>query len=123
MPLAEIVLWSRLKGNGLRYKFRRQYSVEAFVVDFYCTSLKLAIEVDGESHFTDDASLRDEERQRIIEEYGLTFLRFTNSEIYENIDGVVNRILQRIDELTSPAPPCKGVDRKRESKERRSRPE
>jgi very-short-patch-repair endonuclease len=52
MPLAEIVLWSRLKGNGLRYKFRRQYSVEAFVVDFYCTSLKLAIEVDGESHFT-----------------------------------------------------------------------
>ena len=52
MPKAELILWSTLKSKGLdEYKFRRQYSVAQFVVDFYCPRLKLAIEVDGDSHF------------------------------------------------------------------------
>ncbi|MGD0919462.1 MAG: DUF559 domain-containing protein [Thermodesulfobacteriota bacterium] len=52
MPKAEVILWSRLKGKRLDgYKFRRQFSVAQFVVDFYCPRLKLAIEVDGDSHF------------------------------------------------------------------------
>jgi very-short-patch-repair endonuclease len=53
MPLAEIILWGRLKGRQLDgYKFRRQSSVEDFIIDFYCPELKLAVEIDGESHYT-----------------------------------------------------------------------
>lgn len=114
MPLPEVILWPKLRGKGLGYKFRRQYSVEAFVVDFCCLELRLAIEVDGDSHYTEDAIIRDKERQRIIEHYGFTFLRFTNREVYENIDGVVAMIMRRMGELTltSPTPPCQGGDLK-----------
>jgi len=52
MPQAEVILWSKLRNKALKgYKFRRQYSIERFVIDFYCPQLKLAIEVDGDSHF------------------------------------------------------------------------
>ncbi len=105
MPLAEIILWSKLKGKNMGYKFRRQYSVGEFVIDFYCPELKLAIEIDGCSHFIDEAEVRDKERQMIIESYGFTFLRFTNEEIYNNIDGVLTKIMQITKELTFPAPP------------------
>jgi very-short-patch-repair endonuclease len=97
MPQAEVILWTKLKDKGLKsYKFRRQYSVDKFVIDFYCPKLKLAIEVDGDSHFLEDADIRDRERQSIIESYGITFLRFTNREIRENIDGVLGKILEHI---------------------------
>ena len=56
MPLAEVILWSRLKGRQLEgHKFRRQYSIEHFVIDFYSTELRLAIEVDGDSHYVQNA--------------------------------------------------------------------
>lgn len=106
MPKAEIILWSKLKGkqlNGL--KFRRQYSVEKFIIDFYCPQVKLAIEIDGDSHYAERAEIRDEERQKIIESYGINVLRFTNQHIYENVDGVVIRIMEKVEELTSPTPP------------------
>src|SRR4030042_3129687 len=70
LPLAEVILWNRLKGKQLEgYKFRRQYSVEHFVIDFYCPKLKLALEVDGDSHFTDDTDLSDIQRQSQIETF------------------------------------------------------
>ena len=53
-PLPEIMLWSRLKSKQLGgYKFRRQFSIGRYVVDFYCPILKLALEIDGDSHFID----------------------------------------------------------------------
>lgn len=110
MTPAEIILWSKLKDKGIGYKFRRQHSVESFVLDFCCPVLKLAIEVDGESHFTDEARIRDNERQKIIENYGFIFLRFTNKEIVENITGVVLEIEQRIRKITTPTPPYQGGD-------------
>ncbi|MCL5062816.1 MAG: endonuclease domain-containing protein [Nitrospiraceae bacterium] len=98
MPQVEVILWSKLKNNGLKgYKFRRQYSVEKFVIDFYCPKLKLAIEVDGDSHFVEGSKIRDKERQAIVESFGITFLRFTNREIYENINGVLNKIVEHIE--------------------------
>jgi very-short-patch-repair endonuclease len=49
---AELILWSRLRGKQIyNCKFRRQYSIDYFVIDFYAPEIKLAIEVDGESHF------------------------------------------------------------------------
>jgi len=97
MPLPEVILWSKLKDKGLGgYKFRRQYSIGKFVLDFYCPKLKLAIEVDGSSHFVESAQVCDKERQMIIETFGITFLRFTNREIQENIEGVLNKIIECI---------------------------
>ena len=99
MPQAEIILWSNLRNKILRgYKFRRQYSVKNFVLDFYCPKLKLAIEVDGGSHFIEGADVRDKERQTIIETFGISFLRFTNKEIQENINGVLEKIMENIQE-------------------------
>lgn len=64
MPVAERLLWSRLRGKLIAgYKFRRQYSVESFVIDFYCPQAKLAIEVDGESHYRSGAEEYDRLRQ------------------------------------------------------------
>lgn len=67
LQLPEILLWSILKGKKLGYKFRRQYSVDKYVIDFYCVELKLAIEVDGNSHFLDEKTESyDAVRQKFI---------------------------------------------------------
>lgn len=93
LPNAEIVLWSRLKSKRLdRHKFRRQYNVGKFVMDFYCPRLKLAIEVDGDSHFSEVSERCDKERQSFIESFGISFLRFTNKEVYQNLDQVLAKI-------------------------------
>jgi len=100
MPKAEIILWSKLRRKQLLgERFRRQYGIDSYVIDFYCPELKLAIEVDGESH-TSARQTYDEERQAFIEAYGVTFLRFTNADVYENLDGVLMRVLQTIENLT-----------------------
>ena len=105
MPPAEVILWSRLKGKQLDgHKFRRQFSINAFVVDFYSPELKLAIEVDGSSHFTESASFTDKERQRYLEAFGIQFIRFTNKEICENLEGAVMTIIKQIEKITSPHP-------------------
>ena len=99
MPKAEIVLWSKLKSKTLDgYKFRRQYSVGKFVIDFYCPRLKLAIEVDGDSHFSEVSEVCDKGRQTFIESFGISFLRFTNKEIYENLDQVLAKVEDCIQE-------------------------
>jgi very-short-patch-repair endonuclease len=119
--LPEIILWGRLKGRQLEgYKFRRQYGVENFVIDFYCPELKLAVEIDGDSHYIhphpllgkegNKGRLSDRERQMRIEIFGIQFLRFTNLEIYENLGGVLAAIVKRIKQITSPSPPSKGGD-------------
>ncbi|MBI4686156.1 MAG: DUF559 domain-containing protein [Nitrospirae bacterium] len=97
MPLAEVLLWSKLKSKQVGYKFRRQYSIGKFVIDFYCPQLKLAIEIDGESHYREMSSRRDRTRQTTIESFEISFLRFTNQEVYENIDGVLQKIIEHIE--------------------------
>ncbi len=93
MPEAEVILWSVLKGKAFGgYRFRRQYSVKQFVIDFYCPQFKLAIELDGDSHFIEGAEEYDRQRQILIEAYGITFLRFTNKDVRENLNGVLNKI-------------------------------
>jgi very-short-patch-repair endonuclease len=118
LQLPEILLWSILKSKKLGYKFRRQYSVGKYVIDFYCVELKLAIEVDGDSHFLDAKTERcDSGRQKFIELYGITFLRIMNYEILGDLGGVQITIECKIKELKKrkifanippPTPPCKG---------------
>jgi very-short-patch-repair endonuclease len=83
----------------LRVKFRRQYSVGPFVLDFYSTNLKLAIEIDGESHFVKGGPERDAEREQWIRQYGITFLRFTNEDVRNNLDSVISKIASIVKKL------------------------
>jgi very-short-patch-repair endonuclease len=97
MPPAEVMLWSKLRGKNVKgYKFRRQYSVGTYIVDFFCAEIKLAIEIDGESHYLTGSEDRDRKRQAFIESAGICFLRFTNFDVYERLDGVLQTIMDRL---------------------------
>lgn len=72
--------------------FRRQFGIGPFIVDFYCPEHKLAIELDGDSHFGKEAEDYDRRRQKYIEGRGVCFLRFLNTEAYEGTDGAVEVI-------------------------------
>lgn len=101
MTPAEKKLWN----NYLRrFQFRvlRQRPIDNFIVDFYCAKLKLVIEIDGESHFTDEGKDYDGERTSILEGYGLRVIRFTNDQVLKNLEGVC----RQIEELIPPNPPC-----------------
>lgn len=99
-PQPEVILWTKLRGKQLtNLKFRRQYSIDNFIVDFYCPKLKFAIEIDGNSHFRSKMKEKDVWRQSLIEQYGIRFLRFNNKEIMENIDGVLETILKNLNLL------------------------
>jgi very-short-patch-repair endonuclease len=100
MPKAEQLLWSQLRNKRLGgYKFHRQYSVDQYILDFYCPKTKLGIEVDGPSHFLDFGIKKDDQRTVHMETYGIQVVRFTNNNIYENMDEVLNHILNRLTQL------------------------
>jgi len=98
---AELILWSRLRGKQIyNCKFRRQYSIDYFVIDFYAPEIKLAIEVDGESHFLNNQTREyDQHRQAVIESFGLVFLRFTNDQVYQDLESVLDVIALKVTEL------------------------
>lgn len=97
MPNAETVLWQKICRRQIAgVKFRRQYGIDRFVVDFYCPSLRLVIEVDGPTHQGSEAQTYDQARQQFIESLGIEFLRFTNSEVYQNLDAVLEIIHQKV---------------------------
>ena len=92
-PRAERILWSKLRGKQLwDLKFRRQYSVGIYVIDFYCTAAKLAVEIDGETHFNERAEVRDAKRQEYIESLGIRVIRFTNLDVYNNLVNVLDEV-------------------------------
>jgi very-short-patch-repair endonuclease len=103
MPSAEVILWSRLQKRQMSgFKFRRQYSVGNYVLDFYCPEARLAIEIDGDSHFQNGASDYDSSRQKSIEQFGIRFLRFTNLEIYKHLNKVLESIKVALEEKENP---------------------
>ncbi|MGB3543283.1 endonuclease domain-containing protein [Rubrivirga sp.] len=90
---AEAVLWSALKGRRLDgLKFRRQHSVGRFVLDFYCPSRRLGLEVDGGVHDDPARAAYDGDRQRWLEARGIRVVRATNAEVLETLDVVVERV-------------------------------
>lgn len=96
----ERILWQYLQGWKLKnYKFRRQYSIGRYVVDFYCPKLKLVIEIDGGYHNEAKVKDYDSHRQDYIESFGIKFLRFTNDQIFSDIESVVAEISKFIEEV------------------------
>lgn len=94
---AEARLWQRLrKRQVLGRKFRRQHTIERFIVDFYSRDARLVVEVDGPIHeYTPE---EDAIRQAFLESQGLKVIRFTNQEVLQNIEGVVEQITATIRE-------------------------
>ena len=97
-------LWRELqKLRTKSFIFRRQHPIDMFVADFYCHSLKLVIEVDGEIHENQEAQEYDEGRSSELERYGIKVLRFKNSEVLNKIESVSNTINNLISKISSPS--------------------
>ncbi len=91
MTEAEERLWYYLRKNQLKgYKFRRQHPIKYFIADFYCHQARLVIEVDGEIHNTQKEY--DAGRTYELEELGIIVIRFTNAEVFNNIEKVIEKI-------------------------------
>lgn len=100
MTKAEVVLRREIKNRQiLGVKFRRQFGIGAYVVDFYCTELKLVIEIDGVTHCTDEEKEHDKRRQSEIAQLDIKFIRFTNPEIYDDLYNVLEKIKAKIVEF------------------------
>lgn len=90
---AEAKFWKIVQNKNLEgRKFRRQHSVGNYILDFYCPAENLAIELDGEIHFTDAARDYDRERRLFLENCGIRVLRFENRLIFEDLDWVLGVI-------------------------------
>ena len=96
MTLAESILWNELRGMRGDCHFRRQHPIGDFIVDFVCLSQNLVIEVDGEYHKQPLQVVDDETRTEYLNEMGFNVLRFTNEEIYTDIDNVTEQITEFI---------------------------
>ncbi len=111
----EKYLWRHLSNRQLGgFKFRRQAALAPFIVDFFCPSKGLIVEVDGDTHLAED----DMERDAILARQGFTTIRFTNGDVATNMDGVLTVILEKLQALPdrwsgspdspTPTPPLKG---------------
>jgi len=100
MTKSEACLWkyvlraSRMKGYG----FRRQRPIMNYIADFMCKELMLVIEVDGYSHWNDEARIKDAQRERILKLAGFTLLHFTDEQVLNNLTQVEEKIVQWIEE-------------------------
>lgn len=95
-------LWFRLSGSQLGgFKFRRQEIIGRAIVDFYCPSARLVVEVDGDTHADLD---KDARRDAYLLQFGLTVLHVTNFEVMANMDGVLQTILMTLETADSPHP-------------------
>jgi len=98
--LSEVLLWMELRAGQLKgYTFNRQKPLDNYIVDFYCKRLNLVIEIDGASHTSEYAPIKDRERQEILENLGLKFIRFDDLDVKTNIRWVLNEILRYIEEI------------------------
>jgi very-short-patch-repair endonuclease len=92
LTIAEARLWSCVQHGRLGWKFRRQHSIGPFVVDFYCPSARLAIELDGAAHDSDSAGRYDERRSQYLRSNGIVVVRFLNEDVLKNLEGVLAAI-------------------------------
>ena len=90
---AEAILWRALKGKQVGgLKFRRQFGIGPYVLDFYCPEIRLGIELDGGIHKTSYTHEYDEMRTRFLKENRIRVLRFENEAVYNNIQGIIEAI-------------------------------
>jgi len=89
MTKSEVVVWKCLKAKQLGFKFRRQFGVGNYIVDFYCPELKLAVEIDGLTHGDERVFDNDVKRQKFLEKVGIKVRRYSSEQVLKNLDEVV----------------------------------
>jgi len=103
---AEAALWNSIKNKKIAgLKFRRQHSVGNFILDFYCPSIKLCIELDGEDHYWEQGIKRDERKTTYLKSKNIQVLRFENRLVFEDLDFIIETILNYY-QSTTPSPPA-----------------
>jgi len=90
--VSERILWQAIRGKRLGVEFHRQVPLDKFIVDFYCHELMLAIEIDGVTHGSEEAREKDLTRQAKLESIGVSFLRFYDGDVKDNLQGVLAEI-------------------------------
>ena len=100
MTEPEVMLWSRLRGRSPeKPTFRRQHPFGSIILDFYCPAARLAVEVDGATHWEDEAQAKDEARDRWLTDRGIRVLRIPASRIFHDLSGVADGVLLRAQAL------------------------
>ena len=103
MTDTERFLWSRIRGKQLNgYQFYRQRPIGNFIVDFYCPAARLVIELDGGQHFEEEGKTRDMLRDDYLRGIGIKVLRFSDRDVFKNIEGVIEEILGNLPEPPNP---------------------
>jgi very-short-patch-repair endonuclease len=98
MPQAEVVLWSHLRRRSLGgFRFHRQVEIGPYIVDFLCREKKLIVEVDGATHSEAREVQADRRRTAYLEEKGYVVFRAWNNEIYSNLNGVLDGLLEALE--------------------------
>jgi very-short-patch-repair endonuclease len=92
-------LWYRFL-NKYPVRFKRQKPIDNFIVDFYCDTAKLIIELDGSQHYTEEGLQYDEARSRILEHYDLCVLRISNADVDKSFEGVCQLIDETVKQRT-----------------------
>ena len=97
MTEAESFLWQRIRRKQLKGRqFYRQRNIGNYIVDFYCPSAKVIVELDGGQHYTQAGIRRDYVRDKYLESLDFTILRFSDREVFKNIEGVLERIFEHL---------------------------
>ena len=96
MTDAEILLWMDLKNGISGLKFRRQHPIGLYIADFYCHKAKLIIEIDGSIHNDPSIKKMDEQREKDLKYLGYKIIRFTNQQVLNNLEKVVESIIKEI---------------------------
>jgi|SRR3990172_3705512 len=100
---AEKLLWNKLRGREISgLKFYRQFSVGAYILDFFCPQIKLAVELDGGQHAEEENKEYDAIRTDYLKGIGIEVLRFWNNEVMKNIEGVLQVIEERLNSFQPP---------------------
>jgi very-short-patch-repair endonuclease len=97
MTEAEVVLWNHLRKRQIKsIQFLRQKPIGHYIVDFYAPEIRLVIEVDGGQHFGDEAEVYDQKRDAFLASQKLKVIRFSNLDVLQNIQGVIERIAEAV---------------------------
>ena len=96
MTYCEKIIWMYLRKRQMKERFLRQYSIDNYVIDFFCPRLKLAIEIDGNVHEEFEQKEYDEGRQDYLEKFGIIFIRITNEELDSNPNKAFEKIEEKI---------------------------
>ncbi len=111
--LGEVLLWKKLRAGSMKgYTFNRQKPLGKYIVDFYFKPLHLVIEVDGGYHFEKAQQVKDKERQSVLEDMGLHFLRFEDERVRRDMDAVLQRIEAYVEAYEAAQPALRPLRRR-----------